>query len=241
MKFFIIHLTRAEQRKPNIECLRKAIPGELEVVEAVDARELPQDEITQFISAHGRFPPYPFQLRASEVACFLSHRNAWKLIAEGDEPGAMVLEDDVALDVPTFARALALVQQHAGEEEFVRFPHKLREKPRRELAQEGEIRLFEPKVCGLGMVTQFVGRNAAKRLLNATEFFDRPVDTTLQQTWITGQVNYTVWPTGVSEISENLGGSTIGQRNSLAGKLYREIARPAYRLALWAAIQSKER
>ena len=42
-------------------------------------------------------------------------------------------------------------------------------------------------------------------------------------------------PSGVSEISGALGGSTIGARMGPGAKLYREIARPLYRLALRAA------
>jgi GR25 family glycosyltransferase involved in LPS biosynthesis len=239
MKFLVIHLARAEPRNPIVEQLRELVPGKMDVVDAIDARKLSQSEIALLTSGPNHFPPYPFRLRASEVACFLSHRKAWRMIAESEELGAMVLEDDVVLDMPAFAKALSLVKQHAGEDSFVRFPYKNREKPRMRLAQEGETCIFEPNICGLGMQAQYVGRNAAIRLLAATERFDRPVDTTLQQTWITGQVNHTIWPSGVSEVSGDIGGSTIGQRKSLTDKLYREIARPAYRLALWAAIQSK--
>jgi len=241
MKSFVIHLARAAQRKPNVEELRASLPGALEVIDAVDARDMSSDDIAKLVSGPRHFPTYPFKLRTSEVACFLSHRKAWQLIADGNASGAMVLEDDVVLDVPVFSNAFALVEQHVGGDDFVRFPYKNRETPSRTLANTGETCLFEPKVCGLGMQAQYVGRSAARRLLDATKQFDRPVDTLLQQTWVTGQLNYTVWPSGVSEISGDIGGSTIGERKSIANNIFREVARPAYRLALWAAIQSKGR
>jgi GR25 family glycosyltransferase involved in LPS biosynthesis len=239
MKFFIIHLARAEQRKSNVERLRKIVPGDAEVIDAVDARNLSEDEIRK-VSDGGRiFPPYPFSLRPSEIACFMSHRKAWDLIARGDDAGAFILEDDVVLTEPEFGRAIALSQTHAGEEDFVRFPYKKREKPSRVVAKDGATCLFEPSVCGLGMQAQFVGRSAAVRLLKATERFDRPVDTLLQMTWLTGQIGLSVSPSGVREISQDIGGSTIGERKSISGKLYREIARPSYRFALWVALRLK--
>lgn len=235
MKFFIIHLARAKQRKSNVERLRKLVPGDAKIINAVDARELLDTE--RVIASSRNFPPYPFRLRPAEIACFMSHRKAWSLIAEGSDAGAMILEDDVELTEPEFGAAFSLSQTHAGEEDFVRFPHKKREKHKKILAQVGATDLFEPSICGLGMVAQFVGRSAAVRLLKATEIFDRPVDTMLQMTWLTKQTTLSVWPSGVSEISRDIGGSTIGERKSVGGKIYRELARPAYRLALCSALR----
>lgn len=239
MKFFIIHLARAEHRKANVERLKAALPESAEVIDAVDANNLSVEDIEPFAPNSRSFPPYPFVLRRTEIACFLSHRKVWRLIADGPSPGAMVLEDDVVLASPAFMDAVELVTRHAGENDFVRFPYKVREKPGKVLAQAHGLCLFEPSLPGLGMQAQFVGRTAAAQLLKATETFDRPIDTTLQLVWKTGLRPYCILPSGVSEISAGIGGSTIGARKNLAARLYRELARPLYRALLWVTSRIK--
>lgn len=91
------------------------------------------------------------------------------------------------------------------------------------------LQIIEPVPVGLGMVAQLVGREAAQRLLSATQVFDRPVDTTAQMNWVTGLKPLSVLPGGVREVSVRLGGSTIQKSRSLPDKLKREILRPLYR------------
>lgn len=235
MKFYIIHLARAEARKANVEKLCAELPGDVEVLDAVDAQTLSPAHIDTLWLRDRPFPPYPFALRSAEIGCFLSYHNAWKRIAQGPETGAMIIEDDVLIDRALFDPALELVRAHAGAGDAVRFPAKLREKPKHVLAEANGARLFRPALTGLGTQAQFVGREAAEKLLAATKQFDRPVDTTLQMSWHTGVALKAVTPSGVREISNTMGGSLIGpSRQGLGPKLYREIARPAYRLALRA-------
>ena len=124
----------------------------------------------------------------------------------------------------------------ADAESFIRLPAKRREAPREQIAQQGESRLFLPKVIGLQTVAQVVGREAAKRLLAVTEVLDRPVDTFLQMHWIHGQRIQTILPNGVSELTQELGGSTIQKRKS-GSKLAREFKRSLYRAQVSARPQ----
>ncbi|RYH03283.1 glycosyltransferase family 25 protein [Salipiger sp. IMCC34102] len=231
MTSYIIHLARAVERAPNVARLQGILPGPVHMLDAVDARALTGD-----LGARRRlhFPPYPFALRPAEIACLHSHRLAWKTILEGPDDTALVVEDDCTFDPVRFPAALSLARAQATPESYIRFPIRTIERPAEELAQDGATRLFRPQVTGLGAQAQLVGRAAAARLLEATQRFDRPVDTLLQMTWITGQTMHCVLPSGVSEISREIGGSTIGTRLSPGARLGREIARPLYRLALRA-------
>ena len=82
--------------------------------------------------------------------------------------------------------------------------------------------LLEPLVVPLGMRAQLVSRAAADRLPAATGRIDRPVDTFLQLRETSGVRVFTAWPTGVSEISSELGGSTIHSRRKRELWLKRE-------------------
>jgi glycosyl transferase family 25 len=81
------------------------------------------------------------------------------------------------------------------------------------------------------MVAQIVTYDAARRLLEKTERFDRPVDAYLQLRWKHEVRVLTLWPNGVREISSVLGGSLI-QEKSNVDRLRREVLRPLYRAKL---------
>lgn len=230
MKSYIIHLSSAVARQETALDLLKQLP-DAQILEATDALHLDEDQITKIYQRQLHRPRYPFPLRNTEVACFLSHRRAWQQIAEGADDMALVVEDDVVLDKSVFNAALAAALENATDEDFVRFP--CMKKSKRQLeAGTGMTEMRKPVTVGLGMQAQLIGCRAARRLLKSTDNFDRPVDTTLQLTWITGQPLLEVTPSGVSEISRTIGGSTIGAKKTFREKLYREIARPCYRVAL---------
>lgn len=92
-----------------------------------------------------------------------------------------------------------------------------------------EAKVIRPERVGLGMVAQLVSREAAIRLLKATETFDRPVDTMVQMDWVLHLEPLAVLPGGVSEISSTLGGSNIKRKAKISDKLAREVLRPLYR------------
>jgi GR25 family glycosyltransferase involved in LPS biosynthesis len=83
----------------------------------------------------------------------------------------------------------------------------------------------------LGATSLVVSHGAAKRLLELTEKFDRPVDTFLQMSWVTGIRPRVIIPSGVNEISNRLNGSTIHiKKRTLLDTFSRNLLRPVYRL-----------
>src|SRR5690606_24624421 len=92
---FIIHLARARSRRGQVDELLQHLPVPARILEAVDGQSLPAAELSAVYRRHLHEPPYPFGLRAGEIACFLSHRKAWKEIVKRDLDAALVLEDDV--------------------------------------------------------------------------------------------------------------------------------------------------
>jgi glycosyl transferase family 25 len=224
---YVIHLERAVARRGNAERLCQQLGPAAQIVPAVDGAAVGSVPPSK---THP-FPSYPFSLRSSEIGAFMSHRACWQRILDEGHDAALVVEDDIEL-ASSFQPALDLAMQHLTERAYVRFPWRGREKPRTVVATSGTTILFRPKVVGLGMLAQVVTRGAAERLLDATRQFDRPVDTYLQLFWDHGADMMSVWPSGVSEISANLGGTTIHARSGVLEKLRRETLRPAYRLAL---------
>ncbi|WP_420961833.1 glycosyltransferase family 25 protein [Brucella sp. IR073] len=240
IKAFIIHLPRATDRRAQVETLIHELPVPAEIIDAVDGRTLAQAEIDRVYRRHLHKPHYPFRLSVNEIACFLSHRKAWQAIVDQGLAGGLVLEDDVALN-GDFPAAFAAARDFLAPDRLIRLPFRPGKESGAELFRTENARIIQPVPVGLGMVAQLIGRDAARRMLALTEQFDRPVDTTMQMTWVTGITTLSVHPGGVEEVSANLGGSTIKQKRSLAHRLSREILRPIYRMRIRSLSQNRER
>lgn len=235
MHSLIIHMPGSTGRAANVEHLLYSLP-QAEVMEAVNGREVVAQGAQSLRKGDLHQPHYPFPLSPGEVGCFLSHRRCWQHIVDAGWDYALIVEDDLALEAGPWGETLALLADHASSDSFIRLPAKRREASREVIAQQGQCKLFLPKVIGLQTVAQVVGRAAAKRLLAVTEVLDRPVDTFLQMHWIHGQQIQTILPNGVSELTQELGGSTI-QKRKTGNKIAREFKRSLYRAQVSARPQ----
>ncbi|WP_173931997.1 glycosyltransferase family 25 protein [Chelativorans sp. Marseille-P2723] len=238
---FIIHLARASGRAPQVERLKAGLPLPATVVDAVDAQSLGEHERAMVYRPQLHRPHYPFPLRDTEIACFLSHRKAWRMIIERDLDAGLVVEDDVQLE-PVFGAVFSLALSNMLRADVVRFPKQSGRERGPAVIGEGGIRLIAPAFPGLGMQAQLVSRAAAERLLAVTEHFDRPVDTTIQMHWLHGLRMLSAVPSGIREVDDELGGSTIQKKGTdLAERLGREFRRARYRLSARALGARKPR
>lgn len=238
IKALIIHLERAKERQKQVELLKTCLPCPTIIIKAIDSLSLDDKVIDRVYSQKLYRPYYPFTLSKNEIACFLSHRLAWQRIVDEKLDAGFVIEDDIALD-DRFPEIFKFASGLANCDSFIRFPFRVREEGKL-ISEQGDIKLIQPSEIGLGQVAQLVGRNAAEKLLQATEIFDRPVDTTEQLYWRTGVHPEVVLPPVVHEISNELGGSTIKSKRGFFARLYREIARPLYRHHIKVLSQHQE-
>lgn len=234
MRSLIIHMRGDARREPNVRRLLTRLPG-AEIVPAVNGRAIAGQTATRPGDLHA--PRYPFPLSPGELGCFLSHRACWDRIAGSDDAYALIVEDDFACDPALWPEVLDLIAAHATPDSFIRLPAKRRERPAQPVDSRAHARLFLPRVIGLQTVAQVVGRAAAARLLAASPTPDRPVDSFLQMHWATGQRIHTIHPCGVSELTAELGGSTIQKKTRGQNRLAREIKRAWYRARIAARPQ----
>ncbi len=238
-KAFIIHLERAVERKQQVARILDQLPIPAEVFPAFDGAAANTSPFANY-QKNLLSPRYPFSLNAAEAATFESHRRCWRKIVEDDLDYGLVVEDDVEFDRPLFRLAWDLVAQNLERGDIVRFPVKPRETGRYVVETSSFTRLFYPRNIGLGMVCQVVTKEAAQKLLEITEKFDRPVDTFLQLSWLHNIRILSCYPNGVREISSILGGSTIQTKLPFWTKISRELLRPIYRLKLRAYCYIRE-
>lgn len=95
MKCFVINLDRSENRLTHIAREFARVGAAFQRVAAVDGQTLKT------------FPRHPEHMSAGEVACFLSHKKCWELVADGHDEYATIFEDDVYL----CARAAPMLTQ----------------------------------------------------------------------------------------------------------------------------------
>ncbi|MCA9037787.1 MAG: glycosyltransferase family 25 protein [Planctomycetaceae bacterium] len=228
---FIISLQRATARFEHAATLLPLLPFAGSVLPAVDGKLL-NDQFVQTVYRPGlREPTYPFRLSAGEIGCFLSHRAAWQQIVTRRLEGALVLEDDVAIDPNQLALAVQAAREVAVAA-YVQLPVRPLPVASALIHRTPHCEIVRPVITPLRTSGQWVSNEAAVQLLDVTSTFDRPVDTTLQMHWETGVRLLAVTPSGIRDQTQQLGGSTIGagrKNRSLWDRLSREYRRTAYR------------
>jgi len=220
----IIHLRRATDRAEQVQRLVQNAPCPAKVIDAVDGQAQPAD-VALYSPSPLHAPRYPFALGPGEIACFLSHRKAWSAIATHGAPG-IIYEDDTALEPEIHREAVARALPHLEHLGIVMFQARTISGPADTVAPGVTI----PHVAPLRSTCAMYAPWAAARLCAVSERFDRPIDVAVQMSWVTGIRPAIVQPSGVTEVSAQLGGSTIqSKRRSPLAVLHREIARPLYR------------
>ena len=233
MKFksFILHLPRSTQRQRNVLTLQNMLPWPVEIFECVDGQSLTTIEIGKFYQRNIFHPNYPFELNSREIGIFLTFRKLWRHILDEGIEVAMIAEDDVAVDRKCFESAFEVAIRYAEEREHIKF--NLR--PLKSCVSKvkcGEYTLAVEKTVPLGMVCHLISYRSAEKLLYSSRVFDRPVDCHLQLVNFTGETISTIWPSGVREISNTLGGSSIHQNRIRFDpflQMRRQVDRSLYR------------
>lgn len=229
-KSFIIHLQRSTGRNAQVQDLISKSPFEAEIVDAVDGAKLTQEEINACFSKEPLLQPkYPFVLNPGEIGCFQSHRRAWQKIVDQDLTAGLILEDDVQIDPEVFGPALEAAKKWSEKFGFIQFQVREVSPASQFVVQIDDHKLLRPMPTLLRCSAQLINKATAERLLEITQRFDRPVDTLLQMNWVTGVWPVCLVPSGVSDRTQETGGSTLSQKQPLKAKFARELKRARYR------------
>ncbi|MDF2372370.1 MAG: glycosyltransferase family 25 protein [Rhizobiaceae bacterium] len=228
-KAFIIHLARATGRRSYVDRLMADCGMPAEIVDAVDGGLLSAGQIAEVYNHHLHEPHYPFSLRPAEIGCFLSHRKCWQKIVDENLDYGFVLEDDAILAVSDAVPAMEIAEQYIADAGYIQFPVRRPPANAKIIASHKNISLLQPAVTPLRLSGQLVSKKAAEHLLAMTVVFDRPVDTFLQMHWITHIRPLMISPSGLSDCTQDAGGSTISRDKTLVNRVCREFQRLIYR------------
>jgi glycosyl transferase family 25 len=162
MQVYLINLDRAKERLALFRRQSVALGFGFERIEAVDASSIREARGT---------------LRAAEIACFESHRAAWKrLVDSGDRWGA-VFEDDVHLspDIAPFLLDDQWIPAAASIVKLETYHHHIIVS-RKKIPVAGGRKLRELCVGFVGAAGYILSREAAERLLAETVYYEFAVD-----------------------------------------------------------------
>lgn len=98
MKFFVINLECAKDRKVYIKALCESLKLDFDIIEAVDGASLSESEIKEVSDESLSLKKLGRSLKKGEIACALSHKKCLEMILEQDLNEAVILEDDAFFD-----------------------------------------------------------------------------------------------------------------------------------------------
>lgn len=227
---FVIHLERAVARRPHVDSMLVKSPQPARIWPACDGAAMDVEERNKLIATQPLFKPaYPFALSMGEIGCFESHRSVWRHMVENDLHAALILEDDVSINEAEFNAALELAKAHVADLGYIQLQVREVKQPFTVVQQSGSAAILRPAVIPLRTSAQLVSLEAARALLGASSQIDRPVDGFLQMFWETGVHPHCVVPSGVSDLTQEAGGSTVSRKRSLWQKLVASAKRATYR------------
>lgn len=98
LKTFIINLEKSAVRNKYMKDLLSPYPFlDIEFLKAIDGRLLSDEERSSRFDYAKSKKVYGRTLNAGEVGCALSHREVYETLLKRNEPYALVLEDDIAI------------------------------------------------------------------------------------------------------------------------------------------------
>ena len=229
-KCFVIHLKRAVKRKKAVQSIKLNMECETKIIDAIDGNTLTDQYISKFLDYNSHFhPKYPFAINNGEIGCFLSHREAWKAIVNEKLEAGFIIEDDCEIDVKKFKKSSKIALKLIKKLGYIQFQTRKIPNNAIEINNIDSVKVLQPKTIPLRTSAQLISYDAALLLLEKSKKIDRPVDGFLQLFWSTGQNISCIHPSGLSDITQISGGSTLSVKQSTKSSITRSLIRFFYR------------
>jgi glycosyl transferase family 25 len=232
-KCFIIHLKRALKRQKTVQSIILNMECETKIIDAIDGNTLTDKYISKFLNYKNFLhPKYPFKINNGEIGCFLSHREAWKAIVNENLEAGFIVEDDCEIDIKKFNKSFKIALKLVKKLGYIQFQTREIPSNASEIDNIDGVQILQPKTIPLRTSAQLISYDAALLLLEKSKKIDRPVDGFLQLFWSTGQNISCIHPSGLSDITQTLGGSTLSIKQSIKSSTNRSLIRFIYRMKI---------
>lgn len=175
MKNYVINLKRSSSRLKHIDFIFKSLKIEYEVFLAIDYKDFNDSFYEKFLQDRPLFIP-----SKPAAACYLSHYNLWKKIADGSEEYAAIFEDDVHIS-SSFKELCNVEKSLPKQFDIIRLetsPNRLHlsKKPITKLSDRGIFNLYSTSWGAGGYI---LSKKGAKKILSFPIKTHRHADSTL--------------------------------------------------------------
>lgn len=186
---------------------------EFKIVPTVDGNTLSSAEIEE--ACKNMQPPHIKRpLSNGEIACFLSHIEAWKCVAAGNAPYAIICEDDARFDSKV-VDLLDALENHEPQWDILRlFSHKHQSPIDKEILLK-DVEAYTVEKITMSTVAYIITKPAAKHLIKEVMPFFLPIDGYLKQWWVHGLCSKQVSPSIAWPAQQGHQTSTIQKDRSL--------------------------
>lgn len=180
---YVINLAANTTRMANAAMVLNKQQIVFERLEGVNGWQLPEDEIAKVYDAQRNWRDGKHPLVRPEIGCYLSHVACWTRIAEGDAPGGVIFEDDFSASEQLADILKQTCADDARDWDVVKlftFDHAPKIVKERHL---GKYRLVVPYRVPTCLIGYVITREAARRLVEKSLPFFRPVDEDMKFYW----------------------------------------------------------
>lgn len=189
----VINLDRSVERLAHVQAQLAAHGFAFHRLAATDARTLSAADRDHYYSEALNRTRYHKQLSSGEIACYISHIGAWRLLLASPWDYAVILEDDVRLDAQ-FGPALAQIALLPADWDVIKLGS-ISHKPifkKRALTDALSLCVYaKVPIC---THAQVISRRGATKLLAHAVPFGRPVDVDIQYVWESNLIVYGLEP-----------------------------------------------
>ena len=208
MRIIVINLDQDTGRRARIEARLAELGLRWERLSAVDGRRLePKHETLIDRTAHAA---RGLEFSPGAVGCWLSHHQAQRMVAEGAEPMALILEDDIAIadELPDVLERIE--RGDAGRFDVIRLHRYKMHRKFVPVHRIGDAALGFVRPADSGTQAYVITREAAGRLVAAIPRMVQLADHALYEHWTHGLVVCSIDPPVV--LHDDGGRSSIGAR-----------------------------
>lgn len=181
---YLINLDRSTERLQKCKALLEKHKLLFERVPAICGRSLSEVSRLEHYCPDLNKTRYYYNLTRAQIGCFLSHREAWRRIAEGDADYGIVLEDDFLLE-GNVQKALDTLNSLTHDWDLIKLSaYANRTRPiAKQFSINEDFSLVVHKKPMSGGAATAISKKGAQKLYASTAKFGRPCDTEIQHFW----------------------------------------------------------
>jgi len=198
-------------------------------IDAINGWKLSERDIVDVYDAKANARRGKFPLVEPEIGCYLSHIEAWRIIADTDAPGGFVFEDDFEAN-ELLAPCLRKLSTDNGWDTIKLFSLDPDPPMRNRRDLGGGVIVGIPRRVPTCMIAYGVSRSAARQLAGRAIPFFRPVDEDHKFFWETGLRVALVAPQPIRVGDQQTTTGTVGQARRAAVPNRRSIKRAVHNL-----------